>query len=86
MTRLQTMLFVPGMLIAGAAFAAAPLDNQQAQGLQSLGTVSFGQVSSDPTSVHQRLEEEAKERGATGWRIIENRTGDYQHVTAELYK
>jgi len=59
---------------------------EQAQNLQSMGTISVSQVGSAPMDMRQELAAKAEKEGASSYRIIEARTGDSWHATAELYK
>ncbi|APG20154.1 hypothetical protein Y71_02425 [Kosakonia radicincitans DSM 16656] len=68
------------------AFAADSISADQAQSRQSLGTVSVGSVASSPMDMRAELNKKAEEQGASSYRIIEARTGDNWHATAELYK
>jgi hypothetical protein len=68
------------------AFAADAINADQAQSRQSLGTVSVGAVTSSPMDMRTELNKKAAEQGASSYRIIEARTGDNWHATAELYK
>jgi hypothetical protein len=36
--------------------------------------------------MHDMLNQKAQEQGASSYRVIEARTGDQWHATAELYK
>ncbi|PIN63845.1 hypothetical protein CKQ90_29345, partial [Klebsiella pneumoniae] len=54
--------------------------------LQSMGTISVSQVGSAPMDMRQELAAKAEKEGASSYRIIEARTGDSWHATAELYK
>ncbi|MDP9565403.1 UNVERIFIED_ORG: hypothetical protein J2806_001055 [Kosakonia oryzae] len=67
-------------------FAADSISADQAQSRQSLGTVSVGSVASSPMDMRAELNKKAEEQGASSYRIIEARTGDNWHATAELYK
>ncbi len=68
------------------AFAADIINSEQAQGREAIGTVSVGAVASSPMDMHEMLNKKAQEEGASSYRIIEARTGDHWHATAELYK
>ncbi|UXY11453.1 peroxide/acid stress response protein YhcN [Kosakonia sp. ML.JS2a] len=68
------------------AFAADSINADQAQSRQSLGTVSVGAVASSPMDMRAELNKKAEAQGASAYRIIEARTGDQWHATAELYK
>lgn len=73
-------------MLSFGAFAATSINADQVQNRQSLGTVSVGSVGSSPMDLHQMLEQKAAEQGASSYRIIEARSGDQWHATAELYK
>lgn len=73
-------------MLSFGAFAATSINADQVQNRQSLGTVSVGSVGSSPMDMHQMLEQKAAEQGASSYRIIEARSGDQWHATAELYK
>lgn len=68
------------------AFAADSINAEQAQSRQSLGTVSVGSVTASPMDMNAQLSKKAEEQGASAYRIIEARSGDQWHATAELYK
>lgn len=72
--------------ISFGAFAADSISSDQAQTRQSIGTVSIGSVGSSPMDMHEMLNKKAEEQGASSYRVIEARTGDHWHATAELYK
>ena len=73
-------------VVSFGAFAADVINSEQAQGREAIGTVSVGAVASSPMDMHEMLNKKAQEEGASSYRIIEARTGDHWHVTAELYK
>ena len=73
-------------LISFGAFAATSINAEQAQNRQPIGTVSVGAVASSPMDMHEMLDQKAQENGASSYRVIEARTGDHWHATAELYK
>jgi hypothetical protein len=73
-------------MLSFGAFAATSINADQAQNLQALGTVSVSGVGSSPMDMHQKLEQKAQNEGASSYRIIEARSGDQWHATAELYK
>lgn len=80
-----TTLSLLSMLSFGA-FAATSIDAQQAQHRQSIGTVSVSSVTSSPMDINEMIDQKAQEKGASAYRIIEAKTGDEWHATAELYK
>lgn len=73
-------------VLSFGAFAAESIGADQAQNRESLGTVSVGGISSSPMDMRAELNKKADEQGASSYRIIEARTGDNWHATAELYK
>ena len=70
----------------GANAAVQQVNAQDAQNLQSMGTVSVAQHGSSPMDMREALAKKADEKGASAYRVIEARTGDTWHATAELYK
>ena len=70
----------------GANAAAHQVSAAQAQNLQSMGTISVSQIGSAPMDMQQELSKKADKAGASAWRVVEARTGDSWHATAELYK
>lgn len=79
-------LGLASVLSFGANAAVNQVNAEQAQNLQSMGTVSISQVGSAPIDMRQELAAKATKEGASSYRIIEARTGDSWHATAELYK
>ena len=86
--KIKTTVAALSMLsvLSFGAFAADSINSTQAESRQSLGTVSIGSVGSSPMDMHEMLNKKAQEEGASSYRIIEARTGDHWHATAELYK
>ncbi|WP_276641108.1 peroxide/acid stress response protein YhcN [Siccibacter turicensis] len=78
-------LSVLSMLSFGA-FAATSINTEQAQNREAIGTVSLGAVATSPMDMREMLNQKAEEKGASAYRVIEARTGDHWHATAELYK
>lgn len=74
------------VLSFGANAAAHQVTNEQAEGMQSMGSISVSQVGSAPMDMRQELSQKATKEGASAYRITEARTGDSWHATAELYK
>ncbi|WP_017345571.1 peroxide/acid stress response protein YhcN [Pantoea sp. A4] len=70
--------------------SAAQLVTQQQvdeQNLQSVGsTITISGTAGSPMDYRAQLSEKANAQGASAYRVIEARTGDSYHVTAELYK
>ena len=73
-------------VLSFGAFAADSISTEQAQNRESIGTVSIGSVSSSPMDMKAMLNQKAEQQGASAYRVIEARTGDNWHATAELYK
>ena len=69
-------------VLSFGAFAAEAINAEQAQSRQAIGTVSVGAISTSPMDMNKK----AEEQGASSYRIIEARSGDHWHATAELYK
>ena len=79
-------LGLASVLSFGANAAAQQINADQVQNLQSMGTISLSQVGSAPMDMRSELAAKAEKQGASSYRIIEARTGDSWHATAELYK
>ena len=73
-------------VLSFGAFAAEAINAEQAQSRQAIGTVSVGAISTSPMDMNAMLNKKAEEQGASSYRIIEARSGDHWHATAELYK
>ncbi|MBP2168520.1 hypothetical protein J2125_001712 [Erwinia toletana] len=73
-------------LITFGASAAELVTTQQANNLQSAGTISVSGTGGAPIDIRQALSQKADAQGASAYRVIEARTGDSWHATAELYK
>ncbi len=68
------------------AFAAESVNSQQAQNLQSIGSVSVSGIAGSPMQINDKLNAKAEQQGDSAYKVIEARTGDSYHFTAELYK
>jgi hypothetical protein len=79
-------LGLASVLSFGASAAVHQVTAEQAQGLQSLGSVGVTEVAGSPMDVRQGLAAKAEKAGASSYRITELNTGDHWHATAELYK
>jgi hypothetical protein len=85
----RAMIIASLGLASVLSFGAAPpyiRSTRNKQNLQSMGTISVSQVGSAPMDMRQELAAKAEKEGASSYRIIEARTGDSWHATAELYK
>ncbi|WP_435947015.1 peroxide/acid stress response protein YhcN [Dryocola sp. BD586] len=74
------------VLSFGASAAAHQISDEQAQGMQPMGSISVSQVGSAPMDMRHELSQKATEKGASAYRVTEARSGDTWHATAELYK
>ncbi|MDT0177463.1 YdgH/BhsA/McbA-like domain containing protein [Pantoea sp. RRHST58] len=86
------IVILAGALLATASFttlAATPVDQDQAQGLQSLGSVSVSNARGSLDDATRQLSQKAEEMGASHYRVIgvEN-PGDSSlwRGTAEIYR
>ena len=79
-------LGLASLLSFGASAAVQQVNAEQAQNLQSMGTISVSQVVCATMELILVLAGKAEKEGARCYRIIEARTGDSWHATAELYK
>ncbi|MFH8132932.1 YdgH/BhsA/McbA-like domain containing protein [Pantoea osteomyelitidis] len=74
---------------SSAAFAAMPVDHEQAQGMQSIGNVSVSNVTGSMDDATRQLSQKAADMGASHYRVIgvEN-PGDSSKWTgtAEIYR
>lgn len=73
-------------LLSFGASAAQLVTSQQAADLQPAGTISISGIGGAPTDYRAALAQKADEQGASAYKVIEARTGDSYHLTAELYK
>jgi len=73
-------------VLSFGAFAADSINADQAQTRESIDTVSVGAIGTSPMDMNQMLNKKAQEQGASSYRVIEARSGDHWHATAELYK
>lgn len=79
-------LGLASVLSFGASAAVQQVTADQAQSLQSMGSVSVSQVSGSPMDIRQELAAKAEKAGASSYRVTELNEGDHWHATAELYK
>ena len=67
------ILILAGALLATASFtalAATPVDQDQAQGLQSIGSVSVSNARGSLDDATRQLSQKAEEMGASHYRVI----------------
>ena len=79
-------LGLASVLSFGASAAVQQVNADQAQSLQSMGSVSVSQVSGSPMDIRRELAAKAEKAGASSYRVTELNEGDHWHATAELYK
>ena len=85
-TLIVTSLGLASLIAFGANAAVHQVSTEQAQNLQPMGTVSVSQPGGSPMDMRELLNQKAEQQGASAYRVIEARTGDSSHATAELYK
>lgn len=79
-------LGLASVLSFGASAAVQQVNTEQAQNLQSIGSVSVSSVAGSPMDIRQALSAKAEKAGASSYRVTELNQGDHWHATAELYK
>lgn len=79
-------LGLASVLSFGASAAVHQVNAEQAENLQSMGSVSVAEVAGSPMDIRQELAAKAEKAGASSYRITELNEGDHWHATAELYK
>lgn len=85
-TLIVASLGLASLISFGASAAAQQVSAEQAKNLQPMGTVSVSQPGGSPMDMRELLNQKADLQGASAYRVIEARTGDSSHATAELYK
>jgi len=73
-------------VMAFGASAAQLVTGEQAQNLQPAGTVTISGTAGAPMDYRAELSQKADQQGASAYKVIEARTGDNYHITAQLYK
>ncbi|MGE9552604.1 peroxide/acid stress response protein YhcN [Erwinia amylovora] len=68
------------------SFAADSVNTEQAQNMQSIGTISVSGVSASPMDINAQLNQKADAQGASAYRVVEAYVNGNYHATAELYK
>ena len=86
--KIKTAIHTLGLLslLAFGAGAAEQITQQEAQNLQPAGTITVSGIGGAPMDYRAQLAAKADAQGAQAYRIIEARSGDTWHATAELYK
>lgn len=85
-TLIVASLGLASVVSFGANAAAHQVSAEQSQNLQSMGTISVSQAGGSPMDMRELLTQKADQQGASAYRVVEARTGDSSHATAELYK
>ena len=85
-TSIVVSLGLASLVSFGASAAVQQVSAEQAQNLQPMGTISVSQTGGSPMDMRELLNQKADQQGASAYRVIEARTGDSSHATAELYK
>ncbi|BDH44412.1 membrane protein [Salmonella enterica subsp. enterica serovar Choleraesuis] len=73
-------------VLSFGASAATSINSEQAANRVPMGTITASEIGGTPMDMNRQLSKEADAKGASSYRIIEARTGDSWHATAELYK
>lgn len=73
-------------LIAFGTQAAELITADQAQNMQQMGIVTITGTAGAPMDYRSQLSQKAEQQGASAYKVIEARTGDNYHITAQLYK
>lgn len=68
------------------ASAATLITNDQADTLQSAGTITVSGITGAPSDIRQALSDKADKQGAKAYRVIEAYENGNWHATAEIYK
>ncbi|CAI1007740.1 Multiple stress resistance protein BhsA precursor [Serratia grimesii] len=73
-------------VVSFGASAAALITNDQANNLQSAGTITVSGITGAPSDIRQALSDKADKQGAKAYRVIEAYENGNWHATAEIYK
>lgn len=73
-------------VVSFGASAATLITNDQANTLQSAGTITVSGVTGAPSDIRQALSDKADNQGAKAYRVIEAYENGNWHATAEIYK
>ncbi|MFS7162810.1 peroxide/acid stress response protein YhcN [Serratia proteamaculans] len=72
--------------VSFGASAATLITNDQANNLQSAGTITVSGITGAPSDIRQALSDKADKQGAKAYRVIEAYENGNWHATAEIYK
>jgi hypothetical protein len=73
-------------VVSFGASAATLITNDQANNLQSAGTITVSGITGAPSDIRQALSDKADKQGAKAYRVIEAYENGNWHATAEIYK
>ncbi|CAI1527557.1 Protein of uncharacterised function (DUF1471) [Serratia quinivorans] len=73
-------------VVSFGASAATLITNEQANSLQSVGTITASGITGAPSDIRQALSDKADKQGAKAYRVIEAYENGNWHATAEIYK
>ena len=73
-------------VVSFGASAATLITNDQANTLQSAGTITVSGVTGAPSDIRHALSDKADKQGAKAYRVIEAYENGNWHATAEIYK
>ncbi|MFJ2999113.1 MULTISPECIES: peroxide/acid stress response protein YhcN [Enterobacterales] len=73
-------------VVSFGASAATLITNDQADTLQSAGTITVSGITGAPSDIRQALSDKADKQGAKAYRVIEAYENGNWHATAEIYK
>ncbi|QDL34229.1 peroxide/acid stress response protein YhcN [Serratia liquefaciens] len=73
-------------VVSFGASAATLITNDQANTLQSAGSITVSGVTGAPSDIRQALSDKADKQGAKAYRVIEAYENGNWHATAEIYK
>ncbi|CAI0947492.1 MAG: peroxide/acid stress response protein YhcN [Serratia proteamaculans] len=73
-------------VVSFGASAATLITNDQANNLQSVGTITASGITGAPSDIRQALSDKADKQGAKAYRVIEAYENGNWHATAEIYK
>ncbi|SMB50159.1 conserved hypothetical protein [Serratia proteamaculans] len=73
-------------VVSFGASAATLITNDQANNLQSAGTITVSGITGAPSDIRQALSDRADKQGAKAYRVIEAYENGNWHATAEIYK
>ncbi|MBJ3814891.1 peroxide/acid stress response protein YhcN [Shimwellia pseudoproteus] len=73
-------------IVSFGALAADAINGNQAVNREAIGTITVSQIGGTPMDMNAALSQKADQNGASAYRIIEARTGNTWHATAQLYK